>query len=142
MAGLHSGGALGALFLNAFARFGDRPAIADDVTRWTYSELADNVARLITLFRSIGLKKGAAVSVLSTNRVESWAVIGAPAIMGMRYTPLHPLAAEDDHAFIIEDAEIDALVVESGKFAPRPRDPRASPGPQTSPVVRAGRGHA
>jgi fatty-acyl-CoA synthase len=29
------------------------------------------------------------------------------------------MAAEDDHAFIIEDAEIDALIVEAGKFAPR-----------------------
>ena len=119
VAGLHSGGALGALFLNAFARFGDRPAIADDCTRWTYAELADASARLIALFRAIGLKKGDAVSVLSSNRVESWAVIAAATIMGLRYTPLHPMAAEDDHAFIVEDAEIDALIVETGKFSAR-----------------------
>jgi fatty-acyl-CoA synthase len=119
MAGLHTGGALGALFINAFARFGDRPAIADDTTRWTYRELADVVGRFIALFRSVGLKKGDAISILSGNRAESWAVIGAAMIMGLRYTPLHPLAAEDDHAFIVEDAEIDALIVEAGKFAPR-----------------------
>lgn len=119
MAGLHSGGALGALFLNAFARYADRPAIADDRTRWTYGELADRVARLIALFRSMGLNKGAAISVLSSNRVESWAVMAAAAVSGMRYTPLHPMAAEDDHAFIVEDAEIDALIVETGKFAQR-----------------------
>jgi fatty-acyl-CoA synthase len=119
MPGLHSGGALGALCVNAFARFADRPAIADETTRWTYRELGGAVARLITLFREIGLEHGDAVSVLSSNRVESWAVICAAAIMGLRYTPLHPLAAEDDHAFIVEDAEIDALVVEAGKFAPR-----------------------
>ncbi len=119
MSSLHSGGALGSLFLNAFARFGERDALGDDVKRWTYSQLADRVARLTTLFRSLGLKKGNAVSVLSGNRVESWAVIATAAIMGMRYTPLHPLAAEDDHAFIMEDAEIDALIVESGKFAAR-----------------------
>jgi fatty-acyl-CoA synthase len=40
----------------------------------------------------------------------------AALIMGIRYTPLHPLAAEDDHAFIIEDAEIDALIVEVSQF--------------------------
>ena len=125
MAQLHSGGALGALFLNAFARYPDRPAIADDATRWTYAELADAVARLISLFRAIGLKKGDAVSVLSSNRVESWAVIAAATIMGLRYTPLHPLAAEDDHAFIVEDAKIDALVVEAGKFAARGQAIRA-----------------
>ncbi len=119
MSKLHSGGALGALVLNAFARFADRPAIADDTTRWTYAELADNTARLIALFRSMGLGKGSAVSVLSSNRVESWVVMCAAVVMGMRYTPLHPMAAEDDHAFIVEDAEIDALVVEAGKFAAR-----------------------
>jgi fatty-acyl-CoA synthase len=119
MQGLHSGGALGPLFLTAFARFADRPAIADDRLRWTYRDLADACARLTAVFRSIGLKKGDAVSVLSSNRVEAWAVIATAAMMGMRYTPLHPLAAEDDHAFIVEDAEIDALIVESGKFSPR-----------------------
>lgn len=119
MTNLHTGGTLGSLFLNAFARFSDRPAIADDDTRWTYRELADAVARIIAVFRSIGLKKGDAVSVLSANRVESWAVIAAAGIMGLRYTPLHPLAAEEDHGFIVEDAEIDAFIVEAGKFASR-----------------------
>ena len=71
---------------------------------------------MISFFRSLGLKKGGAVSVLSTNRVETWAVVTAAAIMGLRYTPLHPLAAEDDQVFIVEDAEIDALIVEAANL--------------------------
>jgi fatty-acyl-CoA synthase len=116
---LHSGGTAGSLVVNAVARFGDRPAIADGTIRWSYREFGDAVGRFITLFRSIGLRKGDAVSILSGNRAESWAAIAAAMVMGLRYTPLHPMAAEDDHAFIIEDAEIDALIVEAGKFAPR-----------------------
>jgi fatty-acyl-CoA synthase len=101
------------------ARYGDRPALADGTVRWTYREFGDAVGRFISVFRALGLKKGDALAVLSGNRAESWAAISAAMVMGLRYTPLHPLAAEDDHAFIVEDAEIDALIVEAGKFAPR-----------------------
>jgi fatty-acyl-CoA synthase len=119
MSGLHSGGTAGSLVVHAVARFGDRPAIADGNIRWSYCEFGDAVGRFISLLRSIGLKQGDALSILSGNRAESWAAISAAMVMGLRYTPLHPMAAEDDHAFIIEDAEIDALIVEAGKFAPR-----------------------
>ncbi|KIZ47978.1 MULTISPECIES: AMP-binding protein [Rhodopseudomonas] len=115
----HSGGTGGSLIVNAVARFGDRPALADGRLRWSYRQFGVAVGRFITLFRGIGLNKGDAVSILSGNRAESWAAISAAMVMGLRYTPLHPMAAEDDHAFIIEDAEIDALIVESGKFAAR-----------------------
>ena len=116
---IHSGGTVGSLVVGAVARFGDRPAIADGNIRWSYREFGDAVGRFVSLFRSIGLCKGNAVSILSSNRAESWAAISAAMVMGLRYTPLHPMAAEDDHAFIIEDADIDALIVESGKFAAR-----------------------
>jgi fatty-acyl-CoA synthase len=116
---LHSGGTAGSLIVNAIARFGDRPALADGQVRWSYRELGEVIARFIALFRAVGLKRGDALSILSGNRAESWAAISAAMVMGLRYTPLHPMAAEDDHAFIVEDAEIDALIVEAGKFAPR-----------------------
>jgi len=116
---LYSGGTGGSLIVNAIARYGDRPAIADGTVHWSYREFGAAVGRFITLFRAAGLAKGSALAILSSNRAESWAAISAAMVMGMRYTPLHPMAAEDDHAFIIEDAEIDALIVESGKFAAR-----------------------
>ncbi len=119
MTSLHSGGTLGGLVVSAVARFGDRPCIADGNINWSYAEFGAAVGRFITLFATIGLVKGQALSILSSNRAESWAAICACAVMGLRYTPLHPLAAEDDHAFIVEDGEIDCVIVEAGKFAPR-----------------------
>ena len=118
---LHTGGTMGGLIISAITRFGDRPAIADGTTQWTYRELGDAVARFISVFRALGLTQGSAVSVLASNRVESWAAICATLVMGARYTSLHPLAAEDDQAFIVEDAEIDLLIVEAGKFSERGR---------------------
>lgn len=116
---LHSGGTAGSLIVGAINRYGDRPALADGSVRWTYREFGEVVARFIGLFRGLGLNKGDALSVLSSNRAEAWAAISAAAIMGLRYTPLHPMAAEDDHAFILADAEIDLLIVDAGKFAAR-----------------------
>jgi fatty-acyl-CoA synthase len=119
MEGLHTGGTLGSLVVNAVARFGDAPAIADGSVRCSYRQFGEMVGRFISLFRAIGLEKGASLAVLSGNRAEAWAAISAAMVMGLRYTPLHPMAAEDDHAFIVEDAEIDALIVEAGRFAAR-----------------------
>ena len=111
MGSLHEGGTVGAMLITAIKRFADRPAIADNQTRWTYRELGQAAGRVVALFRTLGLKKGDGVALLATNRVETWAVVTAAAVMGLRYTSLHPLAAEDDHAFIVDDAEVDALVV-------------------------------
>ena len=119
MSSLHTGGTMGALIAGAITRFADQPAISDGHIQWTYAELGETISRFIQSFRALGLKKGDALSVLSSNRAEAWAAICAATVMGLRYTPLHPLAAEDDHAFIVEDAEIDALIVEAGKFAAR-----------------------
>ena len=121
MGSLHEGGTVGAMLITAIERYADRPAIADDRTRWTYRELGDAAARLVALFRGLGLSKGDGVALLATNRVETWAVVTAAATMGLRYTPLHPLAAEDDQAFIVDDAEVLALIVEGEKFAGRGR---------------------
>lgn len=116
---LYSGGTLGSIIVGAIMRYPNREAMGDGNIRWTYREYGEAVAKFITLFRRFGLTKGDALSILSSNRAESWAAISACMVMGLRYTPLHPMASEDDHAFIVEDAEIDALIVESGKFAPR-----------------------
>ena len=121
MGSLHEGGSVGAMLISAIRRYADRPAMADNRTRWTYRELGDAAARMISVFRALGLRKGDGVALLATNRVETWAVVTAAAVMGLRYTPLHPLAAEDDHAFIVDDAEALALIVEGEKFAERGR---------------------
>jgi fatty-acyl-CoA synthase len=119
MGDLYTGGTVGALIVSAIVRHADRPAIADGNVSWTYLELGNAIGRFISVYRSLGLGRGKALSILSSNRAESWAAMCAALIMGMRYTPLHPLAAEDDHAFIVEDAEIDALIVEASQFGER-----------------------
>lgn len=121
MDSLHSGGTMGGLIVSSVIRHGGRPAIGDGRVRWSYRDLGDQIARYIAVYKAMGMRKGDALSILASNRAESWAAMCAGLVMGLRYTPLHPLAAEDDQAFIVEDAEIDLLVVEGEKFAARGR---------------------
>ena len=80
---LHSGGTIGNLVVNAVVRFGDQPALADGKVRWSYREFGDTMGRFISLFRSLGLKKGSALSILASNRAEAWAAICAALVMGV-----------------------------------------------------------
>lgn len=107
---------LGALFIRAINRFGDRAALSDEFQALTYRALGDLVARYVGVFQKAGLSRGRAISMLTNNRVDAVAVIAAAMVMGLRYTPLHPKSAAEDHAFILEDAEADALVFDEVAF--------------------------
>ena len=56
---------------------------------------------------------------LAANRVDTFATMAAVLANGMRYTPLHPMGSLEDQLFILEDAEISALVVDVDYFAER-----------------------
>jgi fatty-acyl-CoA synthase len=114
-----SGGTLGRIVTAAITRYSDREALSDGVTRWTYNQLGDAIARYLTVFRTFGLGKGTGVAVLSSNRVEPFAMLCAANLLGVRYTPMHPLAAEDDHVDIVSDSEADVLIVDGAKFGER-----------------------
>ena len=62
MNALYSGGTIGGLMISSIARFGNRPAIADDTVRWSYREFGDAIGKFISIFRALGLKKGDALS--------------------------------------------------------------------------------
>ena len=93
MDSLYHGGTAGSLIIGAVIRHGDRPAIGDGTISWTYAQLGEAIGRYIAVFKGMGLARGQALSILASNRAESWAAMCAGLVMGMRYTPLHPLAA-------------------------------------------------
>jgi fatty-acyl-CoA synthase len=109
---LYAGGTIGQLMISAIERYAERPAIADDEIHYSYREFGEVVARTIGVLRRVGLAKGDALALLCGNRVDGFACRMAATLMGIRFTPLHPAAAEENHLFILDDAEIDALVVD------------------------------
>lgn len=111
-------GTLGRLVNNAIARFGERAAMSDGQTKWTYRELGDAIGRFMAAFRRRGLSGDCGVAVLSNNRVEPFGLLCAANLLGIRYTPLHPLAALDEHAHILDDSGSRLLIIDSS-FAER-----------------------
>lgn len=101
---------VGRLLLSAIARFKARPAVCDSRRTWTYSELGEQIARVIAVFKGLGLRRGDGLAMLMGNCVEQLACQYAALLMGVRYTALHPLASPDTHMFILDDAEASLLV--------------------------------
>lgn len=122
---VYQSASLGRQMLANLARFADRPAISDGSVSWTYRELGAAAGRMIAVLKTLGLRSGDAMAILSGNRAEVLAAMVAANLMGMRYTPLHPLAAAADQTFIIDDAQIDVLIVEPEKFGARALEIRA-----------------
>ena len=53
------------------------------------------------------------------NRTEAIIAIIAAQFIGLKSVSLHPMASEEDHAFVLQDAQVKALVVDNGKYAQR-----------------------
>lgn len=114
-------GTLGRIIQSAIARFGDRAMINDGKQSLTYRELGVRIGKAMTALRQAGLRRGDGIAVLTANRSEPWPIMCAANLMGVRYTPMHPLAAEDDHVHIVSDSLVKMLIVDPGKFADRAR---------------------
>ena len=119
---LHQGCSYGELIKRAVERWPDRTAFIDDDETVTYQEFGGRVARVCEALAGLGLVRGDGLAQLSSNRIDAFVVNAAANVAGIRYTPLHPLGAVDDQAYILEDGEIAALVVDAPTFAGRGRD--------------------
>ncbi|MDM0021154.1 AMP-binding protein [Variovorax saccharolyticus] len=109
---LYQGSTVAELYRSAFKGFAEREALVGGATRWSYRQLEEACHRMVRCFRQMGLRRQDGIAVLATNRPESVAAIIASHLMGLRYTPLHPLGSEEDQAFVLVDADVKALVVD------------------------------
>ena len=108
------------LILKGLRRWPDRDAIVDaGGVSLTYAELEQRIWRVAQVLRDAGLKPGDGVAQLAANRVDTFATMAAVLANGMRYTPLHPMGSLEDQLFILDDAEIKALVVDVPYFTER-----------------------
>jgi fatty-acyl-CoA synthase len=108
------------MILRAIARNDpDALALWDETEALSFSDFGARVGATYALLCEAGLRRGDGLAQLSRNKCDALVVIAAAFILGLRYTPLHPLSSADDHAFILADAEIRALVVDELSFADR-----------------------
>jgi len=78
----------------------------------TGSEVAERISQYVQAFEALGAGTGTAGALLALNRPEVLFILGAGQTQGYRRTSLHPLGSVDDHAYVINDAEITTLIVD------------------------------
>ena len=112
-------GTLADMYAICAKRYSDRTAMVHGDRRISYKEAQEQTLSLAHALKSLGLKRGDAIAILAGNMPEVAFLISATQLMGIRYTALHALGSEEDHAFILEDAGIATLIVDSASFAQR-----------------------
>ncbi len=107
------------LIIDGLNRYDDRPFVflGDDVI--TYKDVRERTSRFVQALQSKGVQKGSRVALISANRAEVLFQIFANMSIGVVYTPLHPMGSLDDHAYVLEDAEVDTLVFDPTVFQQR-----------------------
>jgi fatty-acyl-CoA synthase len=121
---LHKASFLPDLLVAALNRHPDRPAVYLGDQVLTGREVAAQMSCYAQAYAEQGLKQGSPVAVLSPNRPEVLFTLGANMTTGCRASALHPLGSLDDHAYVVDDAEIETLVFDPS-FAERALQLRA-----------------
>src|SRR5699024_9538664 len=104
------------LLIRALDRNADRPALHLGETTLTADELRDAMSRYVQALASLGVGKGTAASMLARNRPEVLISMGSTIVAGCRNTALNPTSALDDHAYIVDDAQIEMIVFDPRHF--------------------------
>ena len=106
--GTHNGN----LMVAALKRHRERPVMhLGDVTL-TGGQVAERISQYVQAFEALGAGSGTSAALLALNRPEVLFILGAGQTQGYRRTSLHPLGSADDHAYVINDAGITALVID------------------------------
>lgn len=107
------------LYTSAFRACPQALALVEDGVTLTYEALARRSYRMARLFHARGLERQDVVAFLVGNRVEAVVAIIAAQLAGLKAVSLHPMASEEDHAFVLADAGVKALVIDDARFAAR-----------------------
>ncbi len=102
----------GHLMVAALKRHRDRPVMHLGETTLTGGEVAQRISQYVQAFEKLGAGTGSSSALLALNRPEVLFILGAGQTQGFRRTSLHPLGSADDHAYVINDAGITALIVD------------------------------
>ncbi len=97
--------------LCACERFRDRPAVIDRAGTVTFAQLEERIAGLTAGLRQAG-HGGRTVGLLLGNRVEVIEAYMALARAGCVAVPINTRLAEDEQAFIVDDAGVELLIAD------------------------------
>ncbi|MGE0845889.1 MAG: AMP-binding protein [Flavobacteriaceae bacterium] len=126
---LHAWPSYAQLLTTALRRFPDETALVEDSRSVSYRQLEAEIEGVSSAFHRMGLSAGDGIAQLSQNSVAAVVVQLAAYRCGLRFIPLHPMGSVEDHAYILDDAEVVALVHQASRFADNARQlAQAAPG--------------
>jgi fatty-acyl-CoA synthase len=112
--------------INALRRDADRPIVEmAGGPAWTGGDILAATSRLTQALQASGVRDGARVALLAGNSVEVLVLHNAIGFAGGCLVAMHPMGSADDHLFAIEDAGVEALIYDPGKFAKRAAELKA-----------------
>ena len=92
---------------------GNDIAVADEFGSTTWKEFDDRVRRLINGLKDFGIGPGDTIAMMMGNRRESFEIFQASAHLGVTYVPVNWHWVADELAYVLEDADVKALLVGS-----------------------------
>ncbi|WP_165867655.1 AMP-binding protein [Mesorhizobium sp. DCY119] len=105
---------VGDLIIRALRRYPERLAFTGADGEASYSDVALRVARLIALFDTLGLEKGATVAQLARNSISQWSVIAACYIAGLRSVTMQAYAADPEgQAYFLRKSDADVVICDA-----------------------------
>ncbi len=110
------------LIIDGLNRYDDKPCLYLGDSIATYVQVRESTSQFVQALQSKGLGIGSRVAVISGNRPEVLYNLSAMQIAGCCGTALHPLGSADDHAYVLNDAEIDVLVYDASIFEARAKE--------------------
>lgn len=117
----------GEMLLQSLHRHHATPVLQLGERSITGQEMADEMSRYARALDELGIGTGTAVGLLAANRPEVLFLIGVGQTQGYRRTALHPLGSLDDHAYVLRDAGVTALIVDNvAAFVERADDLQAT----------------
>jgi len=116
---VHRGVFLPDLLIAALDRSPDKPCVYLGDQVLTGAQVRDEISRYHQVLASLGIGAGSAMAMISKNRPEVLFSIGANMVTGSRLSPLHPLGALEDHAYVLVDAEVETLIFDPTSFEDR-----------------------
>ena len=104
------------LLIDGLNRYDDEPCLylGDKVA--SYKDVRESTSQMVQALQSKGLGVGSRVAIISANRPEVLSNIAAMQLTGCIGTPLHPLGSLDDHAYVLEAAEVETLIFDASLF--------------------------
>ena len=110
------------LIVDALGKYDEHPCLYLGGETATYKEVRRKVSQYSQALKEKNIKVGTRVALLSENCPEIVFLQLAANVVGCCVTPLHPKGSSEDHAYVLNDAEIEVLVYQPSQYEQRARE--------------------